>query len=241
MTFSILPAIDIIDGGLVRLFKGNYQQVTRYEKSPYDMAIYYQSLGLNHIHVVDLNGAKDGRLTNLNVIRSIASIPNMTVQVGGGVRSQQHVDALLDTGVSAVIVGSLIAQDFESAALIMNTNPNRVIAGIDLIDGKLATHGWLEKSDIKIDDLMTQLSDFPLHSIISTDISRDGTFSGPNIDLYRSLATLTDHSIIASGGVSSISDIAELKDLNITNLNGCIVGKAIIEGKICKDDVNSFL
>lgn len=238
---KLIPAIDIIDGKLVRLFKGDYNQKTEYERSPYDMARYYQTLGLSHIHVVDLNGAVDGKLTNLSVIRDIASIEGVTIQVGGGVRSIDHVQQLLDTGVDCVIVGSLLVQDFELGCKMFQTFPNKIIAGLDILNDCLATHGWKETSSIRIHDFIKQLNDFSIHSIVSTDISKDGTFAGLNLDLYRSIAALTNHSIVASGGVKSIDDLVSLRELNLINVTSCIVGKAIIEGHISEQDVKAFL
>ena len=131
---KLIPAIDIIDGKLVRLYKGDYDQKTEYDRSPYDMALYYQSLGLNHIHVVDLNGAVDGRLTNLSVIKRVASIDGLTIQVGGGVRTSDHIKALLDAGVNYVILGSLLVNDFKLGAELFTSFPNQLIAGLDILN-----------------------------------------------------------------------------------------------------------
>jgi len=239
--FSLIPAIDIIDQQLVRLTKGDYNQVTTYDMLPIEMAFHYQSLGFNYIHVVDLNGAKDGALINLDVIRSIASISGLTVQVGGGIRSKEHIALLLNSGVSFVILGSLLVQDFNLSKDLIHSFPEQVIAGLDIIDGNLATHGWLEQSSVHIEDMVRELDSLPIHSIVSTDISKDGTFEGLNLQLYQQLSTLTKHSIIASGGVSSISDVIQLRDMSIPNVTGCIVGKAIIEEKISAIDVKQFL
>ena len=237
MTFRLIPAIDIIDGQLVRLYKGDYNQQTTYAKSPVEMAQEYQQMGFDHIHVVDLNGAKDGELTNLETIKSITSIPGLSVQVGGGVRSIDHVDALIQANVSAVIIGSLWVKDFSLAASIARQFHNKIIAGLDVHGLTLATHGWTETSTIQLNDIMAQLSDLDLHSIVTTDISKDGTFKGPNIDLYKQMLPMTNHPIIASGGVSTIDDVIALKKLNAPNLTGCIVGKAIIEGRITTADL----
>ena len=241
MTFKLIPAIDIIDGALVRLYKGDYHQVTQYDMSPYDMALYYQSLGFHYIHVVDLNGAKDGELVNLDVIKSIAEIPQLAIQVGGGVRSEYHIETLLDTGVSAVIIGSLFVRNYDLAMRLVRSFPGHVIAGLDILNGTLASHGWTQSSNLQLIDFLKQLSDQPLHSIVTTDISKDGTFEGLNLELYKEMASLTNHSIIASGGVSSINDVKKLQHMNCENIIGCIVGKAIIEGKITKDDVIDFI
>jgi phosphoribosylformimino-5-aminoimidazole carboxamide ribotide isomerase len=123
---------------------------------------------------------------------------------------------------------------------LVQTFPDQVIAGLDILNGTLASHGWTEQSDVQLFDFLKQLSDQPLHSIVSTDISKDGTFEGLNLDLYHQMATVTRHSIVASGGVSTINDVKQLRDMNHSNITGCIVGKAIIEGKIAQDDVINF-
>ena len=238
---KLIPAIDIIDGKLVRLFKGDYDQKTEYDRSPYDMARYYQDLGLTHIHVVDLNGAVDGKLTNLAVIEEIARIDGLFVQVGGGVRSIEHIDTLVNHGVDVVIIGSLLVNNFDMGIQLVHSFPKKVIAGLDILNNFLASHGWKETSTINIHDFIQQLNLHPFHSIVSTDISKDGTFSGLNLDLYRSIAALSNHSIVASGGVKSIQDLVDLRDLNLDNVSACIVGKAIIEGRITERDVSEFL
>tara|TARA_A100001015_G_scaffold306578_1_gene401098 strand:- start:853 stop:1578 length:726 start_codon:yes stop_codon:yes gene_type:complete len=241
MTFSLIPAIDIIDGKLVRLFKGDYDQQTVYQKTPYEMALHYQSMGFKFIHVVDLNGAKDGDLTNLPVIKQLGQIPGLKIQVGGGVRTQLHIQSLLDVGVSAVIIGSLFVQNHSLAIQLMHQFPDQIIAGLDIQNGYMATHGWTKSSTLSIQDALTQLVDVPLHSIITTDISKDGTFEGLNLRLYELMSGLTPHSIVASGGVASIDDLIKLRDMALPNVTACIVGKAIIEGKISEQDVTDFL
>ena len=241
MTLKLIPAIDIIDGGLVRLYKGDYSKKTTYDQSPVEMALHYQSLGFKQIHVVDLNGAKNGSLVNINVIKAIAESTQLNIQVGGGIRSMDHVYALFECGVANVIIGSLFVKDYELAIEIVQAFPKKIIAGLDILNGRLASHGWTEQSSIELNGFLSKLADQPLHAIITTDISKDGTFEGLNLDLYRKMATLTHHLIIASGGVSSIQDVQELKNLNCPNIVGCIVGKAIIEGKISQHDVIDYL
>ena len=241
MTFKLIPAIDILDGQLVRLRQGNYDQKTTYTKTPLDIAHYYQTLGLKHIHIVDLNGAVDGQLTNLSVISEIINSTNLSIQVGGGVRSFTHVETLLSTGVNAVIIGSLFIKDFDLTKKIINHFPNQIIAGLDIIDGELMTHGWTQASQKSLVDMLTEINDLPIHSVVTTDISKDGMMTGPNLSLYKTMNDLSSHPIIASGGVSSISDIHQLKNLSLPFLSGCIVGKAIIEGHITPQDVSDFL
>ncbi|MEC8678145.1 MAG: 1-(5-phosphoribosyl)-5-[(5-phosphoribosylamino)methylideneamino]imidazole-4-carboxamide isomerase [Candidatus Margulisiibacteriota bacterium] len=241
MSFRLIPAIDIIDGALVRLYKGDYAQQTSYTTTPLEMALNYQNMGLDYIHIVDLNGAKDGKLTNLDTIQEIVQKTGLTVQVGGGVRHAAHVETLLNAGVSAVIIGSLFVKDLDLALDIVQQFPNQVIAGLDIHGDCIASHGWTETSSITLDDMLKTLDSVKLHSIVTTDIQKDGTFEGPNISLYKQMASKTSHTIVASGGVASINDVLELKELNLLNITGCIVGKAIIEGKISREDLVSIL
>ena len=214
---------------------------TVYPQSPLEMAKFYESLGFDHIHIVDLNGAVDGELTNLNVISEIVNQTTLSVQVGGGVRSFAHLDALFSNGISAVIIGSLFIKDFDLVKKMIHAYPNQIIAGLDIINFKVATHGWTQTSSISLQNILDQLHDLPIHSILTTDIEKDGTFKGPNVDLYKEMTRLTDHSVIASGGVSSINDLIDLKELSLKSLSGCVVGKAIIEGRIRPDELKAFL
>ena len=241
MSFRLIPAIDIIDAGLVRLYKGDYAQQTTYSMTPLEMALEYKSMGLDYIHIVDLNGAKDGDLTNLKTIRQIVDETGLTVQVGGGVRSTHHVETLLNAGVSAVIIGSLFVKNIDLALDIVQQFPHQVIAGLDIQGDCIASHGWTETSNITLDHILSILNQEKLHSIVTTDIQKDGTFEGPNVELYKQMAHKTAHSIVASGGVASIKDVINVKQLGLKNVIGCIVGKAIIEGKITKEDVLSTL
>lgn len=238
---QLIPAIDIINGQLVRLHQGDYSQKTVYATTPLDMAMHYQSLGLHDIHVVDLNGAKSGVLENESVINAIVSNKGLSVQVGGGIRCVSHAQALFNLGVSSIIIGSLLVHDFNGFCKIVEAYPNRVTVGLDIRNGMIATDGWTETSDQSIESVLHALNQLPLKAIISTDIEKDGTFSGLNIDLYRLLSTKSVHPVIASGGVSSIDDVIALSNENLSQVVGCIVGKAIIENRITDLDVNRYL
>ena len=240
MSLQIIPAIDIIDTQLVRLYQGQYDQVTTYANTPLDMAKQYQDMGLNHIHIVDLNGAKDGTLVNLKTIEAISRIPNISIQVGGGIRTKEHIQRLLDIGVKGLIVGSMFVDQFKKASEYVQLFPNQIIAGLDVYNNCLATHGWTDHSSIQINEFLNQLNALPIQSIVTTDIQKDGTFNGPNIQLYQNMAKHTKHPIIASGGVSSIQDLYQLEDAAIAPLKGCIVGKAMIEGKITQQELMAF-
>lgn len=240
MTFQLIPAIDIIQKRLVRLYKGQYDHATQYDRSPLDMALHYESMGLRHLHVVDLDGAKDGDLVNQDTIESIVLKTTMTVQIGGGIRTMDHAAAWLDMGVSAVILGSLVVHDFDAAVRIIHRYPQRIIVGLDVNDGRIATHGWQHVSDVSLADMLARLNDCPLHSIVTTDIQRDGSFEGPNTDLYNTMRHQTSHPIVASGGVASIDDVHRLRRIQSPSLRGCIVGKAIIENRINAKDVQGF-
>jgi phosphoribosylformimino-5-aminoimidazole carboxamide ribotide isomerase len=235
--FQLIPAIDIIDGKLVRLYQGDYDQQTAYQTSPKDMAFNYKQMGCNHIHVVDLNGAVDGALTNLNVIKDIANIPDITIQVGGGIRTLSHAQQLFDCGVSNIIIGSLLMNDRALATNIIQSFPHKVIAGLDVKDNAVAIHGWKDTASQTLEEVLSDLNTLPIASIISTDISRDGTFDGVNTELYQRISKTTEHKVIASGGVDSIENVLNLKHLQIPGMVGCIVGKAVIEGKITASDI----
>ena len=226
---------------MVRLYQGDYDQKTGYSKSPHGMAQYYQSIGLTHIHVVDLNGAVDAHLVNSDVIRSILDVQGITIQVGGGIRTMAHAQTLFELGVTNIIIGSLLFQNFELTVDIINAFPGKVIIGLDLKNGAVATNGWTTSVEDSLTDIFDRLNPLPIHSIVSTDISRDGTFTGLNTELYSQLDSLSTHSIVASGGVSTIKDIIELESAQLAQLSGCIVGKAIIEDRITPSDVHQFL
>ena len=228
--FSIIPAIDILNGQLVRLTQGQYDHVESYAKTPQDMAKEFESFGVPRIHIVDLDGAKDGKLVNSDILRDIRSIYSGKIEFGGGVRSVETVQYALDLGIDYIILGSLLIKNNSLALEIITTFPNKIIAGIDAKNGQVATEGWIESSELPATELASYISQHPIESIIYTDIAKDGMMQGPNLDELTQMANASLKPIIASGGVRHRDDILELKGQK--NIMGCIVGKALLGGHV---------
>lgn len=230
--FTIIPAIDLLDGQVVRLTQGDYDQVTHFEFTPENLAQNYESHGAKRIHLVDLNGAKSGLLVNEAAIKAIRKTTSCTLELGGGIRSIETAKSLFDLGLDYLVLGSLLVQSFETAKDIVHHFPGRIIAGLDLKDNQIAIHGWTEKSTIPLNTLLQELSAWPLESIICTHIEKDGMMEGPNFEGLLELTRHTHHPIIASGGVSSLEDIQRLSGHYSEGITGCIVGKAVMSGVI---------
>ncbi len=228
--FSIIPAIDILNGQLVRLTQGQYDQVESYAKTPQDMAKDFESFGVPRIHIVDLDGAKDGKLVNSSILSDIRSIYSGKIEFGGGIRSVDTARYALDLGIDYIILGSLLIKNKPLALEIISTFPNKIIAGIDAKNGQVATEGWLESSELPATELASYISEYPIESIIYTDIAKDGMMAGPNLLELTQMAKASSKPIIASGGVRHHDDILELRDQD--NIMGCIVGKAILGGHV---------
>jgi phosphoribosylformimino-5-aminoimidazole carboxamide ribotide isomerase len=229
----IFPAIDLKNGRCVRLYQGQFQQETVVNENPLEQAIVFEKLGAPFLHLVDLDGALDGTPTNLPVIESIARTLNIPVQVGGGIRSMETIEALLSVGVSRVIIGTaaLLNPAFLQEAL--DKYGERIVVGIDAKDELVATRGWLDVSDVHYITLAKQMEEMGVKTIIFTDISRDGTLTGPNLEQLKALQDAVNVDIVASGGVSSLEDI---KNLHEMNLYGVITGKALYEGKFALEE-----
>lgn len=229
--FQVIPAIDILDGQVVRLTQGRYSDVTHYEFTPVSLAKHYVDMGATRIHLVDLNGAKDGKLTNQTTIEAIRDAVDVYLDLGGGIRTLDHADHLFKLGLNELILGSLLVKDPETSETIITTHPGQISAGLDAHGDMIATDGWESTSNLSLKQALEKLNHLPLASIIYTDISRDGMMNGPNIPALHALLPHSAHPFIASGGVSSHDDITELKQLG-HKVKGCIVGKAILSGKI---------
>lgn len=227
---KIIPAIDLLDGQVVRLQKGDYQKITVYNDNPVEEASKFKEAGFSHIHVVDLNGAKSGDFENLPIIKQIIDKTGLSVQTGGGVRSRKDIDQLLEAGLTGVICSSMAVKKPKEWLQAIKDHPKQMILGLDLKDGKMAYGGWLETSDQSIAEFLNPMIDAGLQTVLSTDISRDGMLSGPNIKMYKNLQIeFPGLSWIASGGVSKIKD---LEDLRAMDIYGVVVGKAYYEGRI---------
>lgn len=230
--FQIIPAIDMLGGNVVRLKQGDYQAVQQYDYSPEGLARYYQTKGFRRIHLVDLDGAKAGKIVNQSALKTIRETTDIELDFGGGIRSKEMVQTLFDLGINYVVLGSLLLKNTVLAIDLFHAFPYRIIAGIDLKQGNIAVEGWLEKSKTPLTELLNILSKSPVHSIIYTDIERDGMMMGPNLEGLKQFAQLTSFPIIASGGVSSDADIDALRQLEGVGIQGAIVGKALLDGKI---------
>ncbi len=228
--FEIIPAIDLLGGQVVRLTQGDYAQVSHYAKTPVDVAKWYCDQGATRIHLVDLDGAKDGQLKNLSSIVAIRKAVGCYLDLGGGIRSLDTAKTLLDVGIDELILGSLLIKNRPVAEAIVEAFPFQITAGIDAHGEWVATEGWIKHSSVSIKTVLQDIATWKLVSIIYTDISRDGTLTGPNLESLQMVAKHAHGDVIASGGVSSMEDIEAIRQIN--GVKGCIVGKAILEGKI---------
>lgn len=226
---NIFPAIDMRGGKCVRLYKGDYAQETIYGESPFDMAKTFADAGATFVHMVDLDGAKDGsRVHAADVIRVAKELP-IQVQIGGGIRSEADVAYYLENGVDRVIIGSLAIREPELVvAMIAKFGAEKIVIGLDAKDGMVATHGWLETSDQSAVDVGKYFVENGAKYFIFTDIATDGTLQGPNIQANELLANETNAQVIVSGGMSSLQDIQAVKKAaQNTSINGVIIGKAL--------------
>lgn len=225
----ILPAIDLYDKKAVRLFRGDYDNMTVYSSSPVEVALKFAEAGAQYIHLVDLEGAKDGTMPNYDVIKSIVRESGLKAEIGGGIRDEEAVKAYIDAGVARVILGTAAVEDPEFLERAVNKYGDKIAVGVDLKDGYVAIKGWTEKSSLTGMDFCRNLQDMGVKTVIATDISKDGAMQGTNRLLYRKLREEFTMDIIASGGVSSIDDVIALKEMNCT---GAIIGKAYYTGAI---------
>lgn len=228
MNLEIIPAIDIRGGKCVRLLQGDYAQETVYGDDPVEMANRWVSEGATRLHVVDLDGARDGKPANLEIVRAIAQAIKIPVQLGGGLRSHEAIEAALDAGVNRCVLGTAAAQNPDWAEETFAIFADAVVLGLDARDGKVAVAGWRETSQIDAKEFARYMQDAGCARIIFTDIARDGMLQGPNLPALQGMAEAIDIPLIASGGVQAASDAALLAP--IEGIEGVIVGKALYEG-----------
>lgn len=226
---NIFPAIDLFGGQAVRLYKGDYQNMTIYNPDPASVALDFQSKGASYLHLVDLEGAKSGDTPNLDVITKIISSTDLFTEVGGGIRSMQTIKTYLDSGVDRVILGTAAVTNEEFLMEAVSSYGSKVAVGIDVKDGYVAIKGWTEQSQYTCDQFFEKMQNMGIETVICTDISKDGAMQGTNLALYRTLSKTYHMNIIASGGVSSIDDIKALRSME---LYGAIIGKAYYTGAI---------
>ena len=225
----IYPAIDLYGGKAVRLFKGDYAQMTVYSDDPVSVAKNFAAAGASHIHLVDLEGARIGRPANLDTIRAIVESTGLFAEVGGGIRDMETVDRYLSSGVRRVILGTAAVKDPDFLKAALAKYGEKIAVGVDLKDGCVAIKGWTETSDLKAEEFFGKMQNFGVKTIICTDISRDGAMKGANRALYRELSEKFSIDLIASGGVSSMEDVTALAGMK---LHGAIIGKAYYIGAV---------
>ena len=226
---KIFPAIDLYDKKAVRLYKGDYAQMTVYSENPIGVARDFEAAGAKFIHMVDLEGAKNGTTPNLDIVKDIANNTGLFVEIGGGIRSMETVKAYLDNGVGRVILGTSAVTDEEFLLNAVKTYGEKIAVGADVKDGYIAIKGWVEKSQYSLEEFLSKMEKIGVKTIICTDISKDGAMKGTNLELYKSLNEKYSLDIIASGGVSTIDDIVALKGMD---MYGAIIGKAYYTGAI---------
>jgi phosphoribosylformimino-5-aminoimidazole carboxamide ribotide isomerase len=228
MSLTIYPAIDMRGGNCVRLLQGDYDQETVYGNSPFDMAKSFAADGAEWIHMVDLDGAKDGKRVNDRFVIEAAQKLQVNIQIGGGIRSEEDIVHYLEKGVDRVIIGSIAVSKPEFAIEMIKKYGGKIAVGIDAKNGYVATHGWLDTSELKAVDLGKRFAEAGAETFIFTDIATDGTLAGPNIAAVCEMAEVTGKNVIASGGVSSLAD---LKAIAANRIQGAIVGKALYENR----------
>lgn len=226
---KIFPAIDLFGGKAVRLFKGDYDQMTVYSNEPLEVAKKFEEAGADHLHLVDLEGAKNGTPGNLETIRKIVENTNLFTEVGGGIRSIETAKAYIDSGVDRIVLGTAAVKDEAFLREALSLFGEKVAVGVDIKDGYVAIKGWTEKSELTAEDFLKKMEALGVSTVICTDISRDGAMQGSNNEMYKTLSEKYSIQLVASGGVSTIEDIKTLKEMN---LYGAIIGKAYYIGAI---------
>ncbi len=235
---EIFPAIDLIDGSCVRLYQGDYAQKTVYSSSPLSVACSFKQAGENYLHLVDLDGARDGSNANIEVVRDITQKSGLAVEIGGGIRSMSAVEKYLRLGVMRVIIGTAAVTNPDFLREALDTYGDKIAVGVDVRNGKVAVSGWTELSELDCFEFCERLKGMGVRTIICTDISKDGAMSGTNLELYRQLNERfgggdKPMNITASGGVSTLDDVQALTDMN---MYGAILGKALYTGAIKLDE-----
>ena len=227
---DILPAIDLIGGKCVRLIQGQYDKQITYKDDPAAQAAEFVAAGAQWLHVVDLDGAKEGRCVNAPVVAAIArQLPTLKIELGGGVRNEEAIVTMLDAGVTRLILGSSAVKQFDWFCEMARKYPDRLVLGLDARGAKLATEGWLEQGGQDIVEFAKRAADLPIAAIVYTDISKDGMLAGPNLERTGQLVRAVEVPIVAAGGVTTVKDIESLKSAGVA---GAIIGRALYEGSI---------
>ena len=235
---QLIPAIDIRGGHCVRLLQGDFDQETIFGDDPAAMAARWEAAGATRIHLVDLDGAKSGRPINVEAVRRILATVKVPCQLGGGIRDESNISTWLQEGLEQVVVGTQALRDPDWFGRMTRAYPNRLILGLDARDGQVATQGWLEVSSVAALALAREFDSHPMAGIIYTDIARDGTLEGPNLSAIDLLAQAVRTPVIASGGVGKLED---LKQLSALPISGCIIGRALYDGRFTLEEALSFI
>ena len=225
----VFPAIDLYDKKAVRLYKGDYGNMTIYSENPIEIARDFEEKGASWVHMVDLEGAKEGTTPNLEIVKQVVRETDLSVEIGGGIRSMETAEAYFKAGVSRIILGTAAVDDEDFLKAAVNRYGKGIAVGADVRDGQVAIKGWLEKSQYSLESFMENMQALGVETVICTDISRDGAMKGTNLKLYKELSEKFNMNIVASGGVSSMEDIVALMEMN---LYGAIIGKAYYTGAI---------
>jgi phosphoribosylformimino-5-aminoimidazole carboxamide ribotide isomerase len=235
----IIPAIDLIEGKCVRLTQGDYAQKTIYNENPLEVALEFESIGIKRLHLVDLDGAKKGQVVNSAVLEKLAANTNLTIDFGGGIKTDDDIKKVFDAGAAIATIGSIAVKNKELFfSWIKKYGSDKLLLGADVKEEKIAVGGWLETTSISVFDFITENMQHGVNTIFCTDIAKDGLLQGPSIDLYKKLiAAFPTLNLIASGGVTNIDDLRLLKE---AGCSGAIVGKAIYEGRITMLELKSL-
>ena len=235
----IIPAIDIIDGKCVRLSKGDYDTKKIYNENPVEVAKEFEDFGIQYLHLVDLDGAKAKKIINQKVIENIAKNTNLIVDFGGGIRSEEDLQKVFDSGAKKVTLGSIAVVNPELClAWLEKFGAEKLILGADCLDRKIKTSGWLENSETDVVDFIKEYQKKGFKEVVCTDISKDGMLQGPSTALYQEIIENSTIELIASGGISNIEDVQKMKEIGCA---GTIIGKAIYEGRISLEDLRSTM
>jgi phosphoribosylformimino-5-aminoimidazole carboxamide ribotide isomerase len=230
---EIWPAIDIRGGQCVRLQQGDYQRETVFGADPVAMAKRWVDAGADRLHLVDLDGARDGQVINRVAIQQLLETVHVPCELGGGIRDEATIAAWLEIGIERLVVGTRAIEDASWFREMLRRYPHRLVLGIDARDGRVATDGWLKTSEVSATELAKAFRDEPLAAIVYTDISKDGMMAGPNLEAMAEMKAAADCPVIASGGVTVVEDVAQLARLGI---DGCIIGRALYEGRMTLAD-----
>lgn len=235
---QIIPAIDIKNGKCVRLFQGDYDKETIYSSNPIEMALKWKNQGAKVIHIIDLDGAKMGKPTIINIVKQIIDKVKIPIQIGGGIRNLVSINQLIDIGITRIILGTVVLENQELLKKAFNLYGDRIIVSIDINNGKLMIKGWLQQSNLDLIQIIKQVEEIGVKTIIFTDTTRDGTLTEPNYESIELIRKNTNMKLIIAGGISSINQVKKLKAINV---DGVIIGSALYEARINLKEVIKYV